>query len=230
MFNRFKFSKRGHSPAPPGGPSRPSTSVPNLQITTAPTESDATTSTDHGGSDRPRLKPLTTSGSSRGRKQRWSARHSIAKLLSRSPSPDPTHVDQSKSFDPRQSDPSTHNLPSRGLSPSRVLLEGGMDITHVMPSERIVHGNTGTLHPPLGHIGVKSDTPSSIDRTSSSSVVPPGGGKKTIIVASRLILQTAASALKLAPIPNLDQIPKILLSWLQVYEVRRASRFCDLII
>ncbi|KAF8307844.1 uncharacterized protein EI90DRAFT_1934805 [Cantharellus anzutake] len=82
----------------------------------------------------------------------------------------------------------------------------------------IVHGNTETPHPPLGHIGVKSDIPSSIDRTSSSSVVPAGDGKKTIIAATRLILQTAASALKLAPIPNLDQIPNILLSWLQVYE------------
>ncbi|KAF8330721.1 uncharacterized protein EI90DRAFT_1089992 [Cantharellus anzutake] len=157
MFDRLKFSNRRHSPAPPGGPSRPSISVPSIQITTSPTESDETTSTDRGGSDRPSLKPLTTTGgSSRGRKQRWSVRHTIAKLL---PSPDP---DQSNSSDPRQSDPSAPDLPS--------------------------------------------------------PTVPAGEGKKTIIAATRLVLQTAASALKFAPIPNLDQIPRILLTWLQVYE------------
>ncbi|KAF8330690.1 uncharacterized protein EI90DRAFT_1087982 [Cantharellus anzutake] len=163
MFDRVKFSNRGPSPAPPGGPSRPSTSVPSLQITTSPTESDAITSTDCGGSDRPRLEHLTTTGgNSRGRKQRWSVRHTIAKLLSRSPSPDPTHIDQPNPSDPRQSDPSAPDLPS--------------------------------------------------------PTVPAGDGKKTIIAATRLVLQTAASALKFVPIPNLDQIPSILLTWLQVYE------------
>ncbi|KAF8333204.1 uncharacterized protein EI90DRAFT_3122258 [Cantharellus anzutake] len=209
MSNRLKFFQRGHSPTPPGGPVRPSNSVPDLQITT-PAESDAPTSTDHGGSDRRRLNPFTTTGgSSRGRKQRWSVRHSIAKLLSRSPSPGPTHVNQSQSANLSPLRPIRHPLRHLPFSLR------GAPISHMMPSERIVHGNTGTPHPPLGHIGVKSDTPSSIDRTPSSSAVPAGEGKKTIITATRLILQTAASALKLAPIPNLDQI---LLSWLQVYE------------
>ncbi|KAF8341231.1 uncharacterized protein EI90DRAFT_1706985 [Cantharellus anzutake] len=142
MFDRFKFSKRGHSPAPPGSPSRPSTSVPSPQITTSPTESDPTTSTDCGGSDRSRLEPLTTTGgSSRGQKQRWSVRHAIDQLFNRNPSPDPTHIDQSNSPDPIQSDPSAPDLPS--------------------------------------------------------PTVPAGDGKKTIIAATRLVLQTAASALNL---------------------------------
>ncbi|KAF8336496.1 uncharacterized protein EI90DRAFT_181195 [Cantharellus anzutake] len=63
-----------------------------------------------------------------------------------------------------------------------------------MPNERIIHGNT------------------------ESPATGPSDGKKTIIAATRLVLQTAASALKFVPIPNLDQIPNILLSWLQVYE------------
>ncbi|KAF8336313.1 uncharacterized protein EI90DRAFT_158600 [Cantharellus anzutake] len=185
MSNRFKFSKRTE---PPGDPSNP---VPNLQITSSPTQSDATTNTDHGGSDRFRLEPLTTTGgSSRGRKQRRSIRHTLAKLLSRSPSPDP-----------RQPDPSTPDPPSLNLSPSPVLPGGAIDISRMIPS--------GNL-----------DAPSSIDhdRTPSSSAVTAGEGKKTIIATTRLVLQTAATALKLAPIPNLDQIPNTLLSWLQVYE------------
>ncbi|KAF8330698.1 uncharacterized protein EI90DRAFT_1088934 [Cantharellus anzutake] len=216
MFDRFKFSNRGHSPAPPGGPSQPSTSVPSLQITTSPTESDATTSTDCGGSDRSRLKPLTASGgSSRGRK-RWFVRHTLAKLLSGSPSPDPNHIDQSKPSDHRQSSPSTPDPPPSNRSSSPVLPSGAIDIPHMMPHEHIIHGNIET---PPKRTGVDLDTPFSIDRTPSSSAVPAGDGKKTIIAATKLILQTAASALKFVPIPNLDQIPSILLAWLQVYEV-----------
>ncbi|KAF8330740.1 uncharacterized protein EI90DRAFT_1091894 [Cantharellus anzutake] len=226
MFDRLKFSNRGHSPAPPGGSSRPSTSVPSLQITTPPIESVATTSTDRGGSDRSGLKPLTTTGgSSRGRKQRWSVRHTIAKLLSRSPGPDPTDIDQSKPSDHRQSSPSTPDPPPPNLSPSPVLPEGAIDIPHMMPHEPIIHNNTETPHPPPGRTSVNSDAPSSTDRTPSSSAVPAGDGKKTIIAATKLVLQTAASALKFAPIPNVDQIPSILLKWLQVYEVRRCC--CD---
>ncbi|KAF8330917.1 uncharacterized protein EI90DRAFT_1111497 [Cantharellus anzutake] len=108
--------------------------------------------------------------------------------------------------------------PSPNLSPFPVLPEGAIDISHMIPSARIIRANTGTPHPPLGRTGVNLDTPSSMDRTPSSSAVPAGDGKKTIIAATKLVLQTAASALKLAPIPNLDQTPNILLSWLQVYE------------
>ncbi|KAF8338854.1 uncharacterized protein EI90DRAFT_2423106 [Cantharellus anzutake] len=42
--------------------------------------------------------------------------------------------------------------------------------------------------------------------------------KKVIIGATRLVLQNAADALKFAPIANLDAIPNLLLTWLQVYE------------
>ncbi|KAF8314331.1 uncharacterized protein EI90DRAFT_468942 [Cantharellus anzutake] len=103
--------------------------------------------------------------------------------------------------------------PSPNLSPFPILPEGAIDI-----SERIIHGNTETPHPPPGCTGMNLDTPSSIDQTPSSSAVPAGDGKKTIIATTRLVLQTAASTLKFVPIANLEQIPNILLSWLQVYE------------
>ncbi|KAF8327543.1 uncharacterized protein EI90DRAFT_1765027 [Cantharellus anzutake] len=45
-----------------------------------------------------------------------------------------------------------------------------------------------------------------------------GDRRKTIIKATKIVLQTAASALKFSPIPNLDQIPNMLLAWLQIYE------------
>ncbi|KAF8338245.1 uncharacterized protein EI90DRAFT_2566512 [Cantharellus anzutake] len=42
--------------------------------------------------------------------------------------------------------------------------------------------------------------------------------KKVIVGGITLVLQTAAEALKLAPVPGLDAIPNLLLTWLQVYE------------
>ena len=47
--------------------------------------------------------------------------------------------------------------------------------------------------------------------------------KKTIISSIKLLLQTAATALHFAPIPNLDQIPNTLLTWIQIYEVSTLS-------
>ncbi|KAF8336405.1 uncharacterized protein EI90DRAFT_172075 [Cantharellus anzutake] len=224
MSDRLKFfkSKRGHSPAPPGGPSRPSASVPSPQDTAFPAENDTTTRRDHGGSDGFHLKPPTAAvsagGSSRDPKQRRPFPHVISKLFSRKPNPDPTHIDQSTSFDPRQSDPSVPDPPSPNLSPSTVLPEGIIYIPDTIPSERIINGNNESSHP---QSGVNLDTPLLTNLTQSSSAVPARDRKKTIIATTRHVLQTAASALKLAPIPNLDQIPTILLSWLQVYEVRK---------
>ncbi|KAF8331441.1 uncharacterized protein EI90DRAFT_1022248 [Cantharellus anzutake] len=50
-----------------------------------------------------------------------------------------------------------------------------------------------------------------------------GDQKKTIMNAIKLLLQTSSTALKLAPIPNLDQIPNTLLAWINTYEVCTAS-------
>ncbi|KAF8336479.1 uncharacterized protein EI90DRAFT_178979 [Cantharellus anzutake] len=213
----LRFSERRHSSKRPGGPPQPSTPAPNLQITPSPTANDATTNKDRDGSDGSRLQPPTssTAGSSRGRKQRRSVWYAIAQRFSRSPSPDPTHIDQPKSSYPRQSDPSRPDPPSPDPSPSHIL---AIDASHTIPNERIIHGNTESPATQPGLTGADLDIPSSMDQTSSSSAVPAGDRKKTIIAATRLVLQTAASALKFVPIPNLDQIPSILLTWLQVYE------------
>ncbi|KAF8336473.1 uncharacterized protein EI90DRAFT_179816 [Cantharellus anzutake] len=193
----FRFSGRRHSSKRPGG--QPITPAPNIQITPSPTANDATTSKDRDGSEGSRLQPPTasTDRSSRDRKQRRSFWHAIAEPFSRSPSPSPTHIDQSKSSDPRQSDPSTPNPPSHNPWPSPILPEGAIDISHTMPSERVIHGNTGSPATQPGLTGVDLDIPSSIDQTSPSSGVDASGGKKTIIAATRLVLQTAASALNL---------------------------------
>ncbi|KAF8338809.1 uncharacterized protein EI90DRAFT_2417217 [Cantharellus anzutake] len=57
------------------------------------------------------------------------------------------------------------------------------------------------------------------DPTTVPSANSGSDRKKVIIGATRLVLQNAADALKFVPIANLDAIPNLLLTWLQVYEV-----------
>ncbi|KAF8314125.1 uncharacterized protein EI90DRAFT_478066 [Cantharellus anzutake] len=61
-----------------------------------------------------------------------------------------------------------------------------------------------------------------VEREGINLNIPPSSSgsdrKKTIIGATRLMLQTAAFVLKFSPIPKLDEIPNLLLTWLQVYE------------
>ncbi|KAF8329695.1 uncharacterized protein EI90DRAFT_1335647 [Cantharellus anzutake] len=67
-----------------------------------------------------------------------------------------------------------------------------------------------------GDPGIHTHPPSGFPST------PPASSRsdqhKMIIGATRLILQTAASALNLSPIPKLGEIPNLILIWLQVYE------------
>ncbi|KAF8331431.1 uncharacterized protein EI90DRAFT_1021098 [Cantharellus anzutake] len=68
----------------------------------------------------------------------------------------------------------------------------------------------------------RGDGPSLGVGSSSSAAAATGSHgdqKKTIIDAIKLLLQTSATALKLAPIPNLYQIPNTLLAWINTYEV-----------
>ncbi|KAF8338884.1 uncharacterized protein EI90DRAFT_2426325 [Cantharellus anzutake] len=134
-----------------------------------------------------------------------------------------------RKLSPNRSRPSTPNLvePSRPATP---LQPSGNDA--VLPSfpfargEKIdnlretsgsyaTHDNGLSVHAQLEHKGI--NVPSSeptITRSASS-----GSDRKVVIIgATRLILQNAASALKFAPIPNLDAIPDLLLKWLDVYE------------
>jgi hypothetical protein len=52
---------------------------------------------------------------------------------------------------------------------------------------------------------------------------PPTGEKEKVIAFAKVALELAAAGLKAAPVPNLDQIPNILLSLIQTYEVSRLA-------
>ncbi|KAF8324962.1 uncharacterized protein EI90DRAFT_2202693 [Cantharellus anzutake] len=54
--------------------------------------------------------------------------------------------------------------------------------------------------------------------SSAAATGSHGDRKKPIMEAIKLLLQTSATALKLAPIPNLYQIPNTLLAWINTYE------------
>src|SRR5258708_17025039 len=73
---------------------------------------------------------------------------------------------------------------------------------------------------------VRADAPSAGQSQGNApeSAPLPGNLKKTVLGATKLALQTAASVLKLAPIPNLGQIPTLLLDWIQIYEVCEQSQ------
>ncbi|KAF8327546.1 uncharacterized protein EI90DRAFT_1765228 [Cantharellus anzutake] len=135
------------------------------------------------------------------------------------PTPTPNPVDQSSSPHPGQPAPIQPSPNDPRPSPS-LPSDGDMDVLHTAPSEPTIHDNPASLDAQAGHAGSSSDIPSVVQQSSTSS--PPAGGRKqTVVGTTRVVLQTAASALKFSPIPNLYQIPNMLLAWLQVYEVYR---------
>jgi hypothetical protein len=67
-----------------------------------------------------------------------------------------------------------------------------------------------------GHISVAKGQPSAPAKRFTQ--------KKKAIAVAKVALQVAAAGLKTAPIPNLDQIPNILLMLIQIYEVSHAAR------
>ncbi|KAF8333607.1 uncharacterized protein EI90DRAFT_586263 [Cantharellus anzutake] len=110
----------------------------------------------------------------------------------------------------------------RKLSPNR-----GKSSTPVPPPEQDVNDQRATLntdhntdstsvHAQLRHKGINVPPLSELAAAPLSS--SDTGRKKTIIGATRLILQSAVSALRFSPVPNLDAIPNLLLTWLQLYE------------
>ncbi|KAF8335457.1 uncharacterized protein EI90DRAFT_332156 [Cantharellus anzutake] len=97
-----------------------------------------------------------------------------------------------------------------------------------MPSSSDTHGDTpnpwgpydnnARIRTELENAGIDLPVPPVPEPTPSSSAGPSDGKKESIISATRLILQTASSALKFSPIPFLPNIPDSLLMLLQVYE------------
>ncbi|KAF8335436.1 uncharacterized protein EI90DRAFT_3014676 [Cantharellus anzutake] len=79
------------------------------------------------------------------------------------------------------------------------------------------YGNSESARTQLEH-AMNLFVPPVSEPTTSSSAGPSEGKKESIISATRLILQTASSALKFSPVPFLPNIPDSLLMLLQVYE------------
>ena len=139
-----------------------------------------------------------------------SFRHRLLKGIRRL-SPNPKR--SNKSTTPLQSPP--HNP-----LPSPPPLDSGESIDH--PRSTL---NTHTIHdagargqPRPADVNSRNAAPLSVPAPSVSSS-SDNDRKKTIITGTKLLLQTAAVALKFAPIANLDQIPNTLLTWIQICEV-----------
>jgi len=84
-----------------------------------------------------------------------------------------------------------------------------------------VHGVHGQGPANAGIATTAQELPPHLSEDAHSS--PPISKKKKAIAFAKVALQVAAAGLKAAPIPNLDQIPNILLSLIRTYEVSRLA-------
>ena len=217
MPDRRTFSRRLRVKSPGSGlssidPQLPHASAPSLQVPQANVTASETAQEGNDAS-------IILSGSSHDSRPSPSFRHRLLKGIRRRPNPKRSHKStmsppgQPMSTTLLQSSP--HNPP---LSPPS--LDSGEGIDH--PRSTL---NTDTLHD-TGTRGQPEPADVNSPNSASSSVpalsVLSSSGtdrKKTIIGATKLLLQTAAVALKFSPIANLDQIPNTLLTWIGIYEV-----------
>ncbi|KAF8338927.1 uncharacterized protein EI90DRAFT_2430531 [Cantharellus anzutake] len=124
----------------------------------------------------------------------------------------PNLVEQSRPDTPLQLSANDAVLPS--FPPAR---GEKIDNLHETSGSYATHDNGLSVHAQLEREGINVPPLSehAIARSASS-----GSDRQDVIIgAIRLILQNATSALKFAPIPNLDAIPDLLLKWLDLYEI-----------
>ncbi|KAF8338221.1 uncharacterized protein EI90DRAFT_2561537 [Cantharellus anzutake] len=133
-----------------------------------------------------------------------------------------------RKFSPNPSKPSTPDLVGQSR-PSTPFLQPSAD-NRVLPPSPLAptdniddlleasgtHATPSSHHAQLDSEGINVSGLSELTITPSASL--KSDRKKVIIGALTLVLQTAVDALKLAPVPGLDAIPNLLLTWLQVYE------------
>ncbi|KAF8328590.1 uncharacterized protein EI90DRAFT_1536332 [Cantharellus anzutake] len=81
----------------------------------------------------------------------------------------------------------------------------------------------GAVHHPQPVAKKDYLAPLAVPTSDSSSAALAGDGTKTVLGATKLSLQFATSALKLVPVTHLDEIPILLLSWIQIYETVRGN-------
>jgi hypothetical protein len=113
------------------------------------------------------------------------------------------------------------------LSPSRLEYCGPFSTSFASLESRISRANSashiGDRHeqgPANTEISVATyELPHSSENTHSLQPATKISQKEKVIAFAKVALQVAAAGLKAAPIPNLDQIPKVLLSLIQTYEV-----------
>ncbi|KAF8338210.1 uncharacterized protein EI90DRAFT_2561350 [Cantharellus anzutake] len=151
----------------------------------------------------------TEPASSTGRRL-WKIWGKFALNRSKPSTPDP--VEQSRTSAP----PHQPSADDRVLPPSPLTPTGNIDDLLEASGSHATSGDHLNVHAQLDCEGIN------ISGLSEPTIAPSAGLKsdrKNVIVGGiTLVLQTAAVALKLAPVPGLDAIPNLLLTWLQVYE------------
>ncbi|KAF8326216.1 uncharacterized protein EI90DRAFT_3071011, partial [Cantharellus anzutake] len=106
------------------------------------------------------------------------------------------------------------------MSPFPPSSPGSIETPRVTPSIYTLQDNNTRFRPQLEHRGTEFVSPPLSEPLLPSPTGPTGSRKKSVFGATRILLQTAASALKMSPVPALlANIPDLLLTLLQVFEV-----------
>ncbi|KAF8337020.1 uncharacterized protein EI90DRAFT_101526 [Cantharellus anzutake] len=185
-------------------PSTSSPRVPEIRVVRARTAQPD----DESGHDEPGGSYLEPPGArSRSKVSRWYMR----KLSRKSSGPDrPGTLDPQDSVLP--------SLEDSELSESQCSSPQNIDSSPSAPSTHLVLDANTSLRTRLEHAGMGTALPPPSNSTSSSSAGPAGDGKKPTVSAIKFILQIATSALKISPVPYLNEIPGLLLTLLQACE------------
>ena len=219
-FSIFSRSPRAKSPASGLSsidPQLPRTSTASLQVPQTNVTASKTAQEGIDGSTIP-------SGSSHGSRPSPSFRDRLLRGIRRL-SPNPKRSKKSTTSPPEQpmaTTPPQSSLHNPPLSPPSLDSGEGIDHPRSTPNTDTIHDAGPGGHPEPADVNLPNAAPLSVPAPSvlSSS---NNDGKKTIISNTRLLLQTAATALQFAPIPNLHQIPNTLLTWIQIYEVSAST-------
>ncbi|KAF8317255.1 uncharacterized protein EI90DRAFT_209770 [Cantharellus anzutake] len=232
MAPKRKPSSQNPILAPSSGDSQssqPSTSsLPQIRFTRVriDRDHDDTSYVQRDRSGGPNLQPPGVPSTSRSpsRSRGSKRRTSPGRRLMRDPRGNP----HSNLLDPPnlpESTPTTPDLSTlRGWEPPLLRPLRSIDNPRSAPITYLIHDPDAILnaHTEREHPGMDSPPPPK----PASSAVPAGDRKKTALSATKLLLQTASSALKISPIPYVSQILDLLLTLLQAYEVRIAFWFC----
>ncbi|KAF8317248.1 uncharacterized protein EI90DRAFT_209842 [Cantharellus anzutake] len=226
MAPKRKPSSQHPTFAPTSGDSQssqPSTSsLPQIHFTRVRTDQihDDTSYVQRDRSGGPNLQPPGVPSTSRSpsRSRDSKRRMSPGRRLTSDPRGNP-HSNLLDSPNPPESTPTTPDLSALGgWEPPLFRPRRSVDNLHSAPITYPIHGPNAILNAQSEHPGMAIVAPPPPEPASSSSAIPDGDRKKTVLSATKLLLQTASSALKISPIPYVSQILDLLLTLLQAYE------------